>query len=155
MQDQQHDSHETDASATLPLVFYHSRIAAIGQLVLAAIGVCLSAGILANVQNAGVVPVLFLVGSLAFGAFAGRKLVSTAPALVIDQHGIGIPEGVIPWDSIGKLVVSRGGVPIRLKLHVEVPNGVHTIDLQELNRLPDRALREIRQRVQHCRPDLL
>jgi hypothetical protein len=138
------------------LVLYHSRVAAVGQLVLAAVGVLVGLGILVNVKDAGVVPVLFLIASAVLGVTGGAKLVSTAPALIVDPEGIRSRGAVIPWDAITALEVAQGGIPIRLIVRLRIAAGAaETIDLQELNMRPNEALRELLLRVEQRRPDLL
>jgi hypothetical protein len=138
------------------LVLYHSKVAAIGQLVLAAVGVLVGVGILANVADAGVVPVLFLIASAVLGVTGGAKLVSAVPALIVDPQGVRSRGAVIPWDAITAVEVAQGGIPIRLTVRLRVRGGAaETIDLQELNMRPNEALRELLLRVEQRRPDLL
>ena len=138
------------------LVLYHSKAAAIGQFVLAAVGVLVGVGILANVEDVGIVPVLFLVASAVLGVTGGAKLVSAAPALIVNAEGIRSRGAVIAWDAITGVEVAQGGIPIRLTVRLRVRGGAAaTIDLQELNMRPNEALRELLLRVEQRRPDVL
>lgn len=138
------------------LVLYHSKVAAIGQLVLAAVGVLVGVGILANVANAGIVPVLFLIASAVLGVTGGAKLIAAAPALIVNAEGIRSRGAVIAWDAITAVEVAQGGIPIRLTVRLRIRGrAAETIDLQELNMRTNEALRQLLLRVEQRRPDLL